>query len=446
MRFGLSLYASFTVYLLCLLIFFIMLIYRREIGLYFIVALLPLQNLLEKLHPFPLGKDIVDIFLLTLLFLCFFRPEENHRDEKDFQFLNSIRPILFYVSLTYIYLWIGSINIGIDLPFGLDNERFMNWKNHMILPLLFFITLKIIKEKRQIILLTSSMLISIFLVSFHFYRNFDHTSGHFRWDRREAGTFTYLGPNDIGAFWAEYSFIILGILFLCKLRFWRWPLLVLLGFNLYCLVYTFSRGAYLAFIGAFLFITLARKNLKALAIILVFLIFWTAFVPQSVVERIEMTETEEGFEGSTRGRIGRWEHGINLFIKNPIGYGFDTVKYLGFRGHTGHLSTRGDPHNRYIEYLVEMGIPGIVIFLYLFYLAFKSGWNLYINANDEFSRGLGLGFTATVIACMIANFFGDRWTYVMISGFYWVFWALVVRGNIIIQKEKQMTMQNPALG
>jgi O-antigen ligase len=156
-----------------------------------------------------------------------------------------------------------------------------------------------------------------------------------------------------------------------------------------------------------------------------------------------MTQDEEvGLESSAAGRLGRWKHGVDLFIKNPLGYGYETVAVLGFRGNRGYLSSKGDPHNRYVEFLVEMGIIGIALFLYLFYLAFKGGWKLYLMAEDNFLKGLGLGFSATVVACFIVNIFGDRWTYAMLGAFYWVVWALVVRGNIIANKKQSMVELN----
>lgn len=202
----------------------------------------------------------------------------------------------------------------------------------------------------------------------------------------------------------------------------------------------------MAFIAAFLYISIALKNVKALILIAVFFVFWTSVVPKSVVDRIEMTETQGGkLESSSEARLEKWEHALNLFSKNPIGYGFQTVRYLGFTQLSGDATTHGNPHNRYVEFLVEMGVAGIGVFLYLYYLAFKSGWNLYKNTEDEFLKALGLGFSSTVVASMVANAFGDRWTYESLSGFYWVVWALVVRGNMIVQTERKKALTDPAV-
>jgi len=433
MNFGLSTYLPAVAYLTTIAVFWVMIVKRRDVGLYFIVALLPAQIIIEKMHRFPLGKDIVDIFVITLLWFGIIERNKIQGQHLEVSFPG--KAIGLYVLLTYIYLWVGSGMLGLSLPIGVD-PRFVAWKNHMILPALFFITVKLIRRKQQMIALCCSMLVSMLLLGVHFYRNFSHTGGNFQEDRRWSGAFSYLGPNEIGAFWAEYSFIILGLLLLCNLKIWKYPLLAVLSLNVYGLVYSFSRGAYLAFLVGIIFMSLAVRNVKLLVAVALFLIFWGAIVPESVVQRIEMSQTEGELDSSGQGRMGRWTHGVNLFLKNPLGYGYETVGFLGFRGFGNALSSGGDPHNRYIEFLVEMGVVGLVLFLYLFYLAFKNAYRLYLDAEDKFLKGLGLGFAGTVVACIVANLFGDRWTYVMLGSFYWVLWGLVVRGNMMVQTEK----------
>jgi hypothetical protein len=48
------------------------------------------------------------------------------------------------------------------------------------------------------------------------------------------------------------------------------------------------------------------------------------------------------------------------------------------------------------------------------------GYRLYKRAEDPLYRGLGLGLLLAICSCIIANFFGDRWTYLEITGPLWV--------------------------
>ena len=76
---------------------------------------------------------------------------------------------------------------------------------------------------------------------------------------------------------------------------------------------------------------------------------------------------------------------------------------------------------------------GITIYIYLYYLALRSGWELFRTSKEGPLKGLGLGFTACVITNMAANVTHDNWSYLNLMCFYWVFLALVIRAKKIIE-------------
>jgi hypothetical protein len=71
--------------------------------------------------------------------------------------------------------------------------------------------------------------------------------------------------------------------------------------------------------------------------------------------------------------------------------------------------------------------------LLIFYRAFWSGWRLYKIGNTPFDKGLGFGFLGATIAIIFANMFGERWSYFVVNGYFWIFWGLVDRGILISQ-------------
>ena len=430
---GFTKYIPFGIYIFSIIILAFTLFHKTEIGIYFLISLLPIQNLLDKLHIYPLGNDLVDIFIIAFIFCWVFKRKQN---EIFWQKAHENKAILFYLILTYAYLWIGSFSFEIDLPISIYDLRFTNWKNHAILPILFFIILNNITERRQIIILLGCIVFSMLLVCLGFKANLGSVASHFQHDRRSLGVFSYLGPNEIGAFFATYSMIILALLLESRQIIVRLGLALVFAFNMWSLLFTWSRGAYVAAFVGCVYLAFLRNRI-ILLLLFALPICWQTVLPLSVIERVEMTRSEEGnLEGSGFGRIQMWNHGLQLFKKNPFGYGLDTIQFLGFHKH-GHWDTefkiKKDPHNKYIEYLVEMGVLGLFIFLYLYYLAFLSGWRLYRTANDIFFKGLGVGFSACVLSSMVVNIFGDRWTYVPLAAFYWVFWALVVRATLLTQ-------------
>lgn len=406
---------------------------RREYGLYILVFIIPMVSIRNKINLFPSGSNLVDFLMLALLISWVLKgrtPNDNlglKRPENKF--------IIIYFLLTYAYLWWGSIIHGIDLPIALDNIRFMEWKNHALLIVLYFVTLGHVKNRRQIIILVSIMLVTILFAD----RTFSataHTEGHFDWRRRGEGIFSTLGPNEMGAFFADYIFLALGILFYQKKRIYRYLLLVLIIYTVYCILFTYSRGAYTGFSIGILYIVFLRKKIFLIPIVII-LIYWQTMMPAPVVERLSMTKTEEGiFEESTAGRITLWKQGLSLFASKPMGHGFETTYLLGLKTTEGGKS-RFDVHNKYVEFLIEMGVVGVAIFICLLFVSFKAGWRLYKAADDPFFKGLGLGFTACVISVAVTNFFGDRWTYMELGAYFWVSWALVGKAIQIVESKKE---------
>jgi len=417
---------AILIFLVGIICFIFSLIGKIEMSLLFMIPLLPLQNIIVKLHQFPFGKDFIDILLVAMIIGWFLRTlvkKENIFEKTPFNLL------LFLLTLiTYIGLWRGSSYLGFPAPINASDIRVQNWKNYIILPLLYFITLNNIKDIKWMKRLVLLMVFSMFLMDYY-------TINQIRWITswmsriKLHGTFVWLGPNELAAFYATYTFVILGMFWFDKVKIRRILFGAVILLNLYCVLFLYSRGAYIAVLIGLIFFSLV-KNKKLLIPLVAILIFWQTFLPSSVVERINITENQEGvLDTSSQSRLVLWQESIKLFEQNPIiGVGYDVFSYLGYE--------KRDTHNIYLKVLAEQGIIGIIILFLLFYLALKYGWKLYKMASDSFLRGLGLGFTLCVIATMAVNMFGDRWTYLPLGAYFWVFLALVVRGNIITKESK----------
>jgi len=399
---------------------------KIHLSLLFLIPLFPLQNVIERFHQFPFGKDFVDIILIAMILGWILRSVS--KKEKMFE-PTPFNKILFVMAIfTYILLWKGSFYLGFPAPISASDVRVQNWKNYMIFPLLYFITVNNIKNIKQIKWLILAMVLSMFIMDYY-------TGNQIRWmpgitsRGKVIGTFVWLGPNELAAFYTTYTFVLLGIFLCYKISILRLLFTIVIILNMYCVLFLYSRGAYIAILAGLIFISFVKN--KKLIIPLVFLLFfWQVFLPPTVVERINQTRTEEGtLDASSEHRIKMWQESIELFKENPIiGAGFNIFPYLGYE--------LGDTHNIFVKILAEQGIIGMVIFLLLLWLALKSGWQLYKKADDAFLKGLGLGFTACVIATMVTNIFGDRWTYLQLGAYFWVFLGLVARGNIIVQQQQ----------
>ena len=132
------------------------------------------------------------------------------------------------------------------------------------------------------------------------------------------------------------------------------------------------------------------------------------------------------FDTSAQDRMLLWNDAMNLFDSNPLlGAGFDTYQWQR------RVSTYTDTHNYFLKVLVETGVVGLLLFLWLLARASRLALKLYTSAQDPFLKSLGLGFTLLMACVFVVNFFGDRWLYIEVNGFLWVLLACVVRGQAI---------------
>jgi putative inorganic carbon (hco3(-)) transporter len=60
-------------------------------------------------------------------------------------------------------------------------------------------------------------------------------------------------------------------------------------------------------------------------------------------------------------------------------------------------------------------------------------FRLFRRASDPLYQGLGLGLLLAICACLAANCFGDRWTYVEITGILWILVAAALRALALTQ-------------
>lgn len=413
----------YVIYVIAIIIFFFSLSGKIRNGFIFLIFLLPLQNVFMKLQELPFGKDIPNLLLLAMAFGWFFnRPSKNNKifEKSSFNII-----LILYCFYTYFTLWHGTFYFGLPAPLSITDPRFQTWKNYMVLPLLFLVGFNNIKDKKELVRLFVFMCLAMVLMNRSTLVEIRDASS---WVSRAKfhGSFAWLGANEVAAFYATYTFILLGVFLYIKRKSWKILLAVLIAMNLYCDLFLFSRGAYLATLAAFSLIGVFRNKI-ILVFVAVILLFWQLILPQKVVERINYTEQEGQMDQSTEKRLEYWQESIEYFKQSPIvGVGFNVKTYIG--------SLR-DTHNLYIRTLAEEGIIGLGFLLTIMFLALKRGLRLFKRAQDRFLKGLGLGFAACTLAVIVGNYFGDRWTYLPVGAYFWIFLAMVERGNLITDAE-----------
>ncbi len=412
-------------YLVGLILAFMAFTGRIRPALIYLTFLFPLQNIVEKLQSFPLGKDLNDILILSMLIGWIFTALSKGKLLKPSPF-----NLLCFITIVYTYftLWNGSFYLGLQLPFDIRDPRVQAWKNYCIFPLMFFITANNCNDKKHIKWMLISILLAMFLVNYYTIDQIKFGSG-LASRTHINGTFVWTGVNEIAAFYATYTFVLIGLFFYSKEKKFKLTTLILTIANIYCIFFFFSRGAYAAFFVGLLFMAFIKKQWMLLPLFII-VFSWQTVLPTQVVERIKETKNEEGqLDLSNAKRLVMWQQSVDLFKRSPVfGSGYNIFPYLGFE--------LGDTHNLHIKVLAEQGIIGLFILWITFFLAFISSWKLFKNAKDGLLKGLGFGFSACVVSMFIVNFFGDRWTHTPLGAYFWILLGLVQAGNWITAKEQ----------
>jgi putative inorganic carbon (hco3(-)) transporter len=388
---------------------------RPLLGLYYLIPFLPYRTMRDHFLDYPLGANVLTILVIAVIVGAIFHGKRLPQS-KLYVFW------LIYGLYLYLSMWLGSALGNAPAPLWISDANFATWKDYMLIPLIFVAASLVIEDRkavRTVILITAIAL--LFIDRSCLTESLSRTWGKFDENKRGGGPLGY-GSNQTAAFLAQFAMFFWGFgkfLQRKKLKLFSYGLAAL---TLFATMYTFSRGSYLAVIfGVFALAVL--KDRKLLVILAVFLMTWQFIVPAAVRERVTMTKSSNGqLEESAEQRVKLWQKAEDAIESSPIlGSGFATFMYQE------HLDSLKDTHNWYVKILVETGIVGLIIVLCILQQMFALAYRVFKRSTDPLYQGLGLGLFVALCACIVANFFGDRWTYLEITAPLWVLVACAAR-------------------
>jgi O-antigen ligase len=392
-------------------------------GLYFLIPFLPYRSMRSHFLDYPLGAHMPLILVLSVIVGAIFQGKRLPKSKLYMMWL---------VIAVYLYfsMWLGAAFGNAPAPLWLSDENFVTWKDYMIIPLVFLATSLVVEDRkavRMVILLTAFTVLIIDRSCIMEFRQ--HAWGNFDESKRDVGPLEY-GSNLTAAYLAMFSVFFWGFLQFIKAKKYKLLGYGLIATTLYATMYQFSRGGYLAVLVSVLILGVL-KDRKLLVILGVFLLTWQVVVPTAVRERVSMTESANGqLEASAQTRLDLWKASWESFTHSPlIGNGYATYQF------GQHESNLTDTHDWFIKVMVETGVVGMMMYLVLLLQMFALAFRLFRRGNDPLYCGLGLGLFLALCSSMVANCFGDRWSYLEITGPLFVLVAAAVRANQLAAQE-----------
>jgi len=388
---------------------------RPLLGLYYMMPFLPYRTMRDHFLDFPLGSNILTFLVIAVIVGALIHGKHLPKSKLY---------LIWFVFGVYLYfsMWIGVGLVNAPLPLWLSDANFVTWKDYMLIPLIFVAAGLVIEDRkavRTIVILTAVSL--LFIDRSSLFESLSRTWTNFDEDKRGGGPLGY-GSNQTAAFLAQFGMFFWGFVQFVKRKKIKLFGYLLVAVTLGAAMYTFSRAGYLAVLFS-VFVLGLLKDRKLLLLLGAFLLTWQAVVPTAVRERVNMTQNSSGeLEASAQERVDLWKDAEKSIARSPIvGDGFATFQ-LG--EHVGDLK---DTHNWYVKVMVETGIIGMIMALFLLQQMLAISFRLFRRATDPLYQGLGLGLFLATCASIVANFFGDRWTYIEITGPLWILVAAAIR-------------------
>ena len=214
--------------------------------------------------------------------------------------------------------------------------------------------------------------------------------------------------------------------------------LVLTAVLLVNLLFTFSRGSYLALAFSFgVFVLLVEKRFIVLFIpALVGSLF---LLPQAIIFRILSIFTFQ--DASTIFRFAIWEGTVRMlrdFWMIGVGQGSDA-----FRRVYSFYSLAGTPtqhtHNLYLQFASEIGVLGLIVFLGLLACYFRAMANFYVRAGSISHKFLAAVFIAAPLGILFQGLFDHVFfNYSVLLSFY-IFLGIGLACNRVLDTKKDLT-------
>jgi putative inorganic carbon (HCO3(-)) transporter len=390
---------------------------RPLLGLYYLIPFLPYRTMRYHFLDYPLGANVLTILVIAVIVGAVIHGKRLPKSK--------LYPIWLILGMyLYVSMWIGTLLGNAPSPLWLSDLNFVTWKDYMLIPLVFVAAGLVIEDRKAV---RTVVLITAFAVLFidrsFLLESMTRSWANFDESKRDTGPLGY-GSNQTAAFLAQFAVFFWGFTHFIKRKKLKIFGYTTVAITVFATMYTFSRGGYAAILFA-VFVLGLLKDRKLLLLLGVFMLTWAAIVPTAVRQRVTMTQSTNGqLEASAQERVDLWTNAEEAFLRSPlVGNGYATFQY------GEHLDNLSDTHNWFVKVCVETGILGLIPVLFMLQQMLATSYRLLKRATDPLYRGLGFGLFVAICACMVANCFGDRWTYLEITGLLWVLVAAAIRAT-----------------
>ncbi len=200
-----------------------------------------------------------------------------------------------------------------------------------------------------------------------------------------------------------------------------------------CIIFTWSRGAWLALIiGTLLFYLLAaRRNFRFFGALVLIIPILPILLPSTILNRL--LSITNLFDSSISYRIYTWKGTLNMighYLFGGIGFGneaFETVyPYYAYSG----METAAHSHNLFLQILAGIGIFGLIVFLITLFFAFQKCFEYIKTPENHTSKIYVIATVISLLSALIMGVFDYIWYNYRV---FYTFWIILAIGCAFIR-------------
>lgn len=255
-----------------------------------------------------------------------------------------------------------------------------------------------------------------------------------RWvDAGESGAtraFSILGsPNALGSQLAMLIPIAFGLFIDEKNRLRKLLWISAVGVMGICLIFTGSRGAWLALVGVIAILGILYDRRILIAGIIIALIA-TLFVPY-VNQRITyLFSAEYMMKSAQSGRISRWFEAYDQMRNNPL-FGSGLGHFGGAVAKRHYNTIYVD--NYYMKTIAEIGLLGITAFLWLILRTLKEGYSAMKRSSTGY-KFMAAGMFGGLLAIVLHNGVENIFEIPYLNMYFWLIAGLLLALPVNLSK------------
>lgn len=308
---------------------------------------------------------------------------------------------------------------------------------YLVFTLAYVLVVNNVKSRSQWTVLAILMAVGAVLVALYgVYQNFFLTQTTQSWvdgemfaDIKKRVYSTLDNPNVLGQYFIMLIPFVFALFIKMQGKFQKTFYAACCFIMFACLMYTWSRGAWLGVvIGVGFFVLL--KDRRWLAVCIAGLLIMPSVLPANILARI--TSIGNLDDSSTSYRVAVWIGSLRL-LKDywfcGIGLGPDAFLEIYPQYALGGAGFALHSHNFYLQWIVDMGIMGIVTYIGIVALAFKQ--ILSVKEKNTVIKNVLLAMSGAFLGYLFQGMAENLWYNYRMILLFWIYLAMLQCGVMI---------------